>query len=167
MLFFKRLCWQLLELLIRLQFPEVQQLSTKDLAVWLHKDGGSKPLLLDARTREEYEVSHLQNARLVPSNHKDLINQDDNDFFTPIVVYCSVGYRSARIARRLQSIGYRTVFNLSGSMFQWVNEHRPVYRDGQPVDVVHPYHKFWQYLLLNTTAAIAFSANSSFSSDTS
>lgn len=67
MLLFKRLSWQLIKLLIRLQFPEVQQLSTKDLAVWLQKDGVSKPLLLDARTREEYEVSHLKNAKPAPS----------------------------------------------------------------------------------------------------
>ncbi|WP_319422668.1 rhodanese-like domain-containing protein [Pleurocapsa sp. FMAR1] len=149
MLQFKRLSWQLIKLLIRLQFPEIQQLSPKDLAVWLQKDGVSKPLLLDVRTREEYEVSHLKNARLAPSNLEDLIEGGKNDFSTPIVVYCSIGYRSCQIARRLQSMGYQTVFNLSGSIFQWVNENRLVYRDSKPVSVVHPYQKFWQYLLLN------------------
>ncbi len=149
MLLFKKLSWRLIKLLIRLQFPEIQQLSSKDLAVWLRKDGVSQPLLLDARTREEYKVSHLKNARLAPSNLEDLINQGENNFSTPIVVYCSVGYRSCQIARRLQSIGYQTVFNLSGSIFQWVNENRLVYRDNQPVNVVHPYQKFWQYLLFN------------------
>ena len=149
MLQFKRLSWQLIKLLIRLQFSEIQQLPPKDLEVWLQKDGVSKPLLLDVRTREEYEVSHLKNAQLAPSNLEDLINQGENDFSTPIVVYCSVGYRSCRIARRLQSMGYKTVFNLSGSIFQWVNENRLVYRDSQPVNVVHPYQKFWQYLLFS------------------
>lgn len=149
MLFFKRLSWQLIKLLIRLQFPEVNHLSTKDLAVWLQNNDRSSPLLLDARTRAEYEVSHLQNAQFTPSNLKDLISQDENNFSTPIVVYCSVGYRSAKIARKLQSMGYQTVFNLSGSIFQWINENRSVYRDTQPVNVVHPYQKFWQYLLLD------------------
>lgn len=148
MLFFQRLSWQLIKLLIRLQFPEVRQLSTKDLANWLQKDGVSKPLILDARTREEYEVSHLQNARFIQSSIEDSIERKKEDFYTPIVVYCSVGYRSCQIVRKLQSMGYQEVFNLSGSIFQWVNENRLVYRENRPVDMVHPYHKFWQYLLL-------------------
>ena len=72
------------------------------------------------------------------------------DYATPIVVYCSVGYRSSAIARRLESLGYRNVLNLSGSIFQWVNENRSVYREGKPVTKVHPYQKFWQHLLINS-----------------
>ena len=141
------LSWWLIKSLIRLQFPEIRQLSTEDLAAWLQKDGVQKPLLLDARTEEEYEVSHLRDAKLAPSNLEDLVNQKEINFSTPIVVYCSVGYRSGAIARRLQSIGYQNVFNLSGSIFQWVNETRLVYRGEKPVNKVHPYRRFWQYLL--------------------
>jgi rhodanese-related sulfurtransferase len=143
------LSWWLIKLLIRLQFFEIQQLSTEDLAILLADDSAHKPLLLDARTLEEYEVSHLMNAKLAPSNLKDLINIEGINFSTPIVVYCSVGYRSAAIARRLQSIGYQNVFNLSGSIFQWVNENHLVYREGKPVNKVHSYQTFWQYLLIN------------------
>ncbi len=141
------LSWGLIKLLIRLQFPAIRQLSTEELAAWLEKDGVHKPLLLDARTSEEYEVSHLRDAKLAPSNLEDLVNQEGINFSTPIVVYCSVGYRSGAIARRLQSIGYKNVFNLSGSIFQWVNESRLVYRGEKPVNKVHPYRRFWQYLL--------------------
>lgn len=139
--------WWLIKLLIRLQFPEIRQLSTVDLATWLSDKNRSKPLLLDARTPEEYKVSHLHNARLVPSNLDNLVEEGINQT-TPIVVYCSVGYRSSQVARRLQSLGYQNIFNLSGSIFQWVNENRPVYREGKPVTQVHPYQKFWQYLLI-------------------
>lgn len=146
-MFIKILGWQLIKLLIRLQFPEIKQLSTEDLAAWLLDDSQAKPLLLDARTSEEYEVSHLVNAQLAPSNLEDL--EKKINFSTPIVVYCSVGYRSAAIARHLQSRGYQNIFNLSGSIFQWVNENRPVYQAGKPVTKVHPYQKFWQHLLTN------------------
>ena len=139
--------WLLVKLLIRLQFLEIQQLSTTDLAAWLQEEGADKPLLLDARTKEEYEVSHLENARLAPSNLEDLVNRQGINFATPIVVYCSVGYRSAATSRLLQSLGYQKVFNLSGSIFQWVNENRPVYRGEKQVDQVHPYQKLWQCLL--------------------
>ena len=140
--------WWLIKLLIRLQFPTVRQLSTADLAAWLSAEYKSKPLLLDARTPEEYGVSHLLNARLVPQNIEDLVSQVD--YSTPIVVYCSVGYRSSAIARRLNSLGYKNVLNLSGSIFQWVNENRLVYRDGKPVTQVHPYNKFWQHLIVES-----------------
>ncbi len=144
------LSWWLIKLLIRLQFLEIQQLSTEDLATWLTDDRVQKPLLLDARTQAEYEVSHLMNAKLAPSNLKDLTKISQINRATPIVVYCSVGYRSAAIARRLQSQGYENVFNLSGSIFQWVNESRLVYRAGKPVNRVHFYQRFWQYLLIDT-----------------
>ena len=155
MLFLKKLSWQLLKLLLKLQFPKVQQLSTNDLAVWLAKEGESQPLLLDARTREEYEVSHLQNARLF-SDLENSINQNERDFSTPIVVYCSVGYRSCQIAQKLQARGHQRIFNLSGSIFQWVNENRLVYRDDLPVNVIHSYQKLWQYLLLNKNIQITY-----------
>lgn len=141
----KLLSWKLIKLLIRLQFPRVRQLSTEDLAAWLTRD--TKPLLLDARTKEEYEVSHLENARLATDNLQNLIEREKINFATPIVVYCSVGYRSTALAKQLQSLGYQNVFNLSGSIFQWVNENRLVYRVGIQADRVHPYQKWWGYLL--------------------
>lgn len=141
--------WRIIKLLIRLQFPEVRRLTTVKLATWLQQDNVPhvpQPLLLDARTLEEYQVSHLLNAKPVPDKLEDLVELETN-CSTPIVVYCSVGYRSAAIARRLQAIGYQNVFNLDGSIFQWVNENRRVYREGKQVNKVHPYSKFWQYLL--------------------
>ena len=144
-MFVRTIGWWLIKLLIRLQFPEIQQLTTAKLATWLQQEV-PQPLLLDARTLEEYRVSHLLNAKPVSNNLQDLID-GGIDLATPIVVYCSVGYRSAAIARRLQAIGYQNVFNLNGSIFQWVNENRSVYREGKEVNKVHPYDKFWQYLL--------------------
>ena len=139
--------WRLIKLLIRLQFSEIQQLSTADLANWLSDKNESNPLLLDARTIAEYQVSHLLDAQLIPRDLQKLATAETN-YETPIVVYCSVGYRSSAIARRLKSLGYKQVFNLDGSIFQWVNENRLVYKAGKPVAKVHPYQKFWQHLLI-------------------
>ena len=65
----------------------------------------------------------------------------------PIVVYSSVGYRSARLAHWLAGQGYTNVRNLAGSIFQWANEDRPVFRDGRPTTEVHPYDRRWGLLL--------------------
>ncbi|MBE9171229.1 rhodanese-like domain-containing protein [Pleurocapsales cyanobacterium LEGE 06147] len=145
MLILRILGWAIAKFIIRLRFPEVQHLSTQDLAAWLQQDDIRQPLLLDVRSEEEYAVSHLPNAMLTPNNLEHLVAR--HDFATPIVTYCSIGYRSAAIARRLKTMGYKNVFNLSGSIFEWFNEGRPVYQGKQEVKTVHPYNRFWQFLL--------------------
>lgn len=139
--------WKVIKFFIRLNFRDVRHLSTRDLAIWLDKNKQEKPLLLDCRTKAEYQVSHLNNARLVPTNLDNLITWNEINFSTPIIVYCSVGYRSAMVARNLQSLGYQKVFNLNGSIFQWFNEGRSIYQSNKLVKVVHPYNRFWAYLL--------------------
>ena len=139
----KSVSWKALKLLIRTRFPTVRHLSTAQLAAWLEQK--AQPLLLDARTTQEYSVSHLAAAQLVPADAQTAL--PELDFSTLIVTYCSVGYRSARLAQQLQSMGYTNVFNLEGSIFQWANEGRPVYQREQMVKQVHPYNQVWGCLL--------------------
>lgn len=137
--------WAAIKALIRAQFPQVKQISTAELADWLHQPG-PPPLLLDARTPEEYQVSHLANAHLTPdldAFHSDAAVSIEQ----PIVVYCSVGYRSAKLAEQLQQQGYQQVFNLEGSIFEWANRGYPLYNAMGPVVQVHPYSMAWGKLL--------------------
>ncbi|MCW5559205.1 MAG: rhodanese-like domain-containing protein [Verrucomicrobiae bacterium] len=133
--------------LVRARFPEVRHLTPEELAAWLADARRVPPLLLDVRTRAEFDVSHLPGARHVtpkiPVNR--LLPTLPPD--TPVVVYCSVGYRSAACATRLLKAGYPHVINLEGSLFQWANEGRPLESDGQPVRKVHPYSESFGKLL--------------------
>jgi 3-mercaptopyruvate sulfurtransferase SseA len=72
---------------------------------------------------------------------------------TPIVVYCSVGYRSAGVVQALQTRGFSRVYSLEGSIFRWANEGRPVVRDGEQVFAVHPYDATRGRLLADTLRA--------------
>jgi 3-mercaptopyruvate sulfurtransferase SseA len=65
---------------------------------------------------------------------------------TSVIVYCSVGYRSARLAQRLRARGYE-VSNLEGSIFEWANEDRALYQGDRRVSGVHPYDSTWGRLL--------------------
>ena len=164
-----------LQIPIKLKFPRVKSLTTQELDLWLKDPEKSNPLLLDARSSEEYALSHLQGAESVRSVqdfcrdvkfHVSTKNFGETDnsileekipFDTPIVVYCSIGYRSADVANSLVKAGYSCVFNLSGGIFQWVNEERPVFRKIQLQDTqfqntqlvrsVHPYNKLWGKLI--------------------
>jgi len=141
------LVWSAVKKLIRKKFSTVTQISTHRLAHWLTSEEEEKPVLLDARELKEYEVSHLQAARLAGSENAAIAAICGLEKEHPIVVYCSVGYRSSQLATRLQTLGYKKVYNLEGSIFQWANEGRPVYSKGVKVEKVHPYNKVWGHLL--------------------
>ena len=145
--------WSAVEESIRSNYPDVRQLSTDSLAAWLENPSAAQPILLDVRQEKEYRVSHLQDAIQVDPDADDLSFLDGTDKDTPIVAYCSVGYRSSGLSDRLMAAGYTNVWNLEGSIFQWANEGRPVYRDGRPVAAVHPYNRLWGTLLTDSLRA--------------
>lgn len=139
--------WPAVKRLIRERFPEVPQVSTAELSEWLNTPGSVRPLLLDARTKEEWGVSHLLGALLAASEDQALAGLQGVEKDRLIVVYCSVGYRSAALAQQLISRGFTKVYNLEGSIFAWANEGRPVFRGEREVRQVHPYNKVWGQLL--------------------
>ena len=69
-----------------------------------------------------------------------------------MVVYCAVGYRSAKVARALRARGVGAVFNLDGGVFAWVADGRAVERAGRRVAEVHPYDRAWGLLLRGARA---------------
>ena len=140
----RRLAWHLIKGLVYCQFPKIQSLATDQLIVWLASDS-PPPVLIDVRQEAEYAVSHLPGARHLPT--VEAIQQADLSVDTPLVLYCSVGYRSAHLVNQLQAAGYNNVMNLEGSIFDWYNQGHPVVADQLPVQRVHPYNRIWGLLL--------------------
>jgi rhodanese-related sulfurtransferase len=104
-------------------------------------------LLIDVRTREEYEVSHLPGAVWAKTSGQIASALRGASDRQPIVLYCSVGVRSSKAAAQLMRSGRTNVFNLKGSIFEWANEDRPLTANGRPAHVVHPYNQRWGVLL--------------------
>lgn len=125
----------LLRTLLRHSVPEI---SVREAA----KDA-SHYLFLDAREKREYEVSHLAHARWVGYETFDLSRLHDIPKDTPVVVYCSVGYRSEKVAEQLLSAGFKKVWNLYGGIFEWANQGYPVYGPKGPTEAVHAYDATW------------------------
>ena len=130
---------------VRQSFPDVPQLTTGRLAELLDED--ADVVLLDARSEKEFETSHLQGAVRATSVRVARRKLAQHGGKPTVVVYCSVGYRSSRLAQRLGSRGVEKVFNLEGSLFKWANEGRPIYRGSKPVQIVHPFDPEWGKLL--------------------
>jgi rhodanese-related sulfurtransferase len=137
--------WTLVNAKIRSDFPDVKRITTGELAAWLETPERPQPVLIDVRTAAEYDVSQLLNAHHVPPGSP--ANAVRFRKAGPIVTYCSVGYRSAAFAKKLQAAGYTNVVNLEGSIFRWANEGRPVFNGSDKTDKVHPYNRVWGSLL--------------------
>lgn len=100
--------------------------------------------VLDVREEEEFEVSHIKNGRHVGYIWFDMRKVYDIPLDAKIIVYCSVGFRSEKIAKKLINHGYKNVFNLYGGIFEWVNQGNPVYTsDGVQTSAIHTYDKEW------------------------
>ena len=132
--------------LISVGYPDVEWVDGETLSQWMNRTSDDELVLLDVRTPEEQRVSHLRDAR-----HLNASNPDIEALAIPpgatVVVYCSIGYRSATIIEKLGRAGIQNVYNLEGGLFDWANQGRPVYRGGQRVDEVHPFNRIWGLLL--------------------
>lgn len=130
--------WMFVNWKVRHDFPNVRRVSPEEVAEWLKDPKRAQPVLLNVRTKAEFDVSHIHGARRIePGSSTDAIDLARDK---PIVTYCSVGYRSGAFAKKLQDAGYKNVENMAGSIFQWANEGRPVEREGKRVEKVHPYN---------------------------
>jgi rhodanese-related sulfurtransferase len=133
-------------------FPSVRQISTGELAEWLNQ---ARPdlLLVDVRAPEEFAVSQLKGAINVTTAEGIAAAIKERKPST-VVLYCSVGFRSSRLAKQLGRQGFEPVANLEGSIFQWANEGRPLFQGQTSVQQVHPYGKRWAGLLRPGLAVI-------------
>jgi rhodanese-related sulfurtransferase len=104
----------------------------------------SECMFLDAREPEEFAVSRISGARPVGYERFDPASVADVPRESCLIVYCSIGVRSERIAEKLRTAGFRNVSNLYGGIFEWVNHGRPVVdAAGRPTLRVHAYGRAW------------------------
>ena len=113
--------------------------------------------LLDTREWDEFQISHLPGAQFAGYRNFNIEDWKDIDRNTPILVYCSVGYRSERIGAELKAAGYEYVYNLYGSIFEWVNKGYPIVdSSGQQTKELHTYNKRWSRWVENKTLRLTW-----------
>jgi rhodanese-related sulfurtransferase len=129
------------ELLKKYNTKTVPYISVQELAM-----PKTNAIILDAREKKEYNISHLKNAIHIGYNffQLDTIQQKIKNKNKTIVVYCSLGIRSETIAKKLKKGGYTSVFNLYGGIFEWKNNNFSVYNsNGKETENVHTFNKTW------------------------
>lgn len=135
--------WDAIDDKIAQRYPQVSSLEVSDLAARL--EAGEAPVVIDVREGEEFAVSHLRAAENIASAEAIAARFPDRN--TDIVVYCSVGYRSAEVAQQLADMGYASVLNLRHSIFAWANQGLPMVNDNGSTTLVHPFNRIWGELL--------------------
>lgn len=85
-------------------------------------DSGDDIIILDVRTKEEYEESHIPGAVLIPNEtigigKPELLPDTDRE----ILVYCRSGRRSAQAAKKLVEAGYTQIYDFGG-IIDWPYE---------------------------------------------
>lgn len=132
---------------VRRDFPGANPLATAELATWLEEPEGV--ILLDVREEEEFLASRIPGA--LSKAKGDLPGGSPTGSAIAekrLVVYDSVGFRSAEWIESTDSPRPEKVFYLEGGIFQWANEGRSlVDEEGNPTRQVHPYNKLWGRLL--------------------
>ena len=100
-------------------------------------------IFLDAREKEEYNISHIKNAIWTGYNTFKIKNIQNIPKNTQIVVYCTVGCRSEKVAEKLEKAGFINVSNLYGGIFEWAHTGHTVYNDIGVTNNIHTYNNEW------------------------
>lgn len=99
---------------------------------------------LDARERKEYDVSRIRDAKWVGYDDFEMSRVAGIEKDADIIVYCSIGYRSEKVAEKLKRAGFTRVKNLYGGIFSWMNSDYEVKDSlGQKTQKIHAYNKLW------------------------
>ena len=84
-------------------------------------------LLVDVRSREEFEGGHVLDARHLPQEEVAGAGESLKKYLDkPVIVCCESGMRSGAAARVLKAQGFAKVVNLRGGLAAWRTENLPL-----------------------------------------
>ena len=82
----------------------------------------SQEIVVDVRTREEYDVGHIENAVLVPNESiGSEMPEALPDKEATLLIYCRSGRRSKDAAQKLLALEYQNVYDFGG-VIDWPYE---------------------------------------------
>ncbi len=100
--------------------PLVKELSNKEVKNKIEYD--NQITIIDVREDYEWRQGHIPRAihlsRGVLERDIEKIIPDKN---TPIILYCSGGFRSVLAAYNIQKMGYSEVYSMENGLREWIN----------------------------------------------
>ncbi|WP_294985172.1 lectin like domain-containing protein [uncultured Fenollaria sp.] len=88
--------------------------------------GNENFVIFDARTKAEYNESHIEGCI-----HHDYYQKDHEDFVKTLdknktyLLYCRTQVRSGATAEIMKKLGFKKIYWMNGGMTKWLRENRP------------------------------------------
>lgn len=99
--------------------------------------------ILDVRDENEFDVSHLAGAKRY---EEGVLKGLDPKM--PVLVYCTVGIRSNKLAQTLRDQGFSEIIELQDGLIGWSNAQLPLVNSmNKDTDSIHVYNQFFGKLL--------------------
>lgn len=103
--------------------------------------------ILDVRDENEFNVSHLTGALRYK---EELLEGLDHN--APVLVYCTVGLRSNKLAQTLREKGFNEIIELQDGLIGWANAQLPLVNSSNKItDSIHVYNQYFGRLLKEGT----------------
>ena len=81
-------------------------------------------IIVDVRTREEYDSGHIEGAILIPvSELESRINELSKE--EEFLIYCRTGNRSSNSVNILKANGYTKIFHMNDGIIAWIQAGYP------------------------------------------
>lgn len=110
----------------------LENVSVQEAKEMIEKDD---VFILDVRTPDEFNSSHIKGATLIPVSNAFGSNLSSDSLLKAridevpkkkILVYCRTGHRSDTAGIMLVNAGYSQVYNMAGGITAWIDAGYPV-----------------------------------------
>ncbi len=116
---------------------KVSSLLSKELSFVLETETKEQITLIDARSEEEYDISHIQNSRRV--GYEDFSNERIwmVSRKARVIVYSANNTRSTIVAQYFKLMGFTDVQILEDGLIGWKNEKNDIYDANGKTNKIH------------------------------
>jgi len=108
----------------------VENLSAQDFQDKMKnaQKAGQNFVLLDIRTKEEFDAGHLKGAKNIDyyqtQNFVNELSKMDKNL--PYYIYCRSGHRSGETVKIMRNLGFKKIYNLAFGINSWISSGLPV-----------------------------------------
>ena len=113
---------------LRSHIPKDKFKNVDDLyAKWQEvQSGKSKAIILDIRTRGEFEHGHIIDSNNIDSGHAYVLSKKIDDPNTEIWVFCRTKHRASYFVGTLYKYGFKNVYIVEGGIKDWAEKGYPL-----------------------------------------
>lgn len=106
---------------LQLSNPNIKNVTGADAQKVIQEN--KNMLILDVRSKGEYEGGHIPNAKLIPAHELPArINEIQKHKDLPVLVYCASGGRSPGAVSTLIKNNFTNIYHLSKGISSWPYE---------------------------------------------